>query len=91
MLSAAPELPKTAPASPHRSKQDYVELSWDGHEFVAIHISYKAGGTSSSASQGASATSSDCPIKVIDSGQASTGLGMAAVAAAELPMQAASR
>ena len=91
MLSAAPELPKTSQASPGRFKQVYDELSLDADGIVSIHISSKFSGTCNSASQGASATSSDCPIKVIDSGQASMGLGLVVMAAAELAMQGASQ
>ena len=91
MLSIAPELPTTSQASPGRFRQAYDELSRDASGIVSIHISSKLSGTCDSARQGASATSTDCSIEVIDSGQASMGLGLAVMAAAELAMQGASQ
>lgn len=91
MLSTAPELPTTSQASPGRFQQTYDELSRDADGIVSIHVSSKLSGTCNSARQGASATSADCPIEVIDSGQASMGLGLVVVAAAELAMQGASQ
>ena len=91
MLSAAPELPKTSQASPGRFSQAYDELSRDADGIVSIHISSKISGTCNSARQGASATSAVCPIQVIDSGQASMGLGLVVMAAAELAVQGASQ
>ena len=89
MLAAAPELPTTSQASPGRFRQAYEELSRDADGIVSIHVSSKISGTCNSASQGAAAASSDCPIEVIDSGQASMGLGLVAMAAAELAMRGA--
>lgn len=91
MLSTARELPTTSQASPGRFKQAYDELSRDANGIVSIHVSSKLSGTCNSAHQGASATSADCPIEVIDSGQASMGLGLVVMAAAELAMQGASQ
>ncbi len=91
MLSTSPELPTTSQASPGRFKQAYDELGRDADGIVSIHVSSKLSGTCNSARQGASATSADCPIEVIDSGQASMGLGLVVMAAAELAMQGASQ
>ena len=91
MLSAAPALPTTSQASPGRFKRAYDDLSRDADGIVSIHISAKLSGTCNSAHQGASATSTDSPIEVIDSGQASMGLGLVVMAAAELAMQGASQ
>ena len=91
MLSTAPELPTTSQASPGRFRQAYDELSRDADGIVSIHVSSKLSGTCNSARQGASAAPTDCPIEVIDSGQASMGLGLVVMAAAELAMQGASQ
>ena len=91
MLSTAPELPTTSQASPGRFRQTYDELGRDADGIVSIHVSSRLSGTCNSARQGAWATSADCPIEVIDSGQASMGLGLIVLAAAELAMQGASR
>ena len=91
MLSTLPELPTTSQASPGRFTQAYDELGGDADGIVSIHVSSKLSGTCNSARQGASATSTDCPIEVIDSGQASMGLGLVVMAAAELAMQGASQ
>ena len=91
MLSAAPEPPKTSQAPPGRFKQVYDQLGQDADGIVSIHISSKISGTCNSAIQGATATTSDCPIEVVDSGQASMGLGLVVIAAAELAMQGASQ
>ena len=91
MLAASPELPRTSQASPGRFKQVYDELGRDADGIVSIHISSKLSGTCNSANQGASAATSDCPIEVIDSGQASMGLGSVVMAAAELANQGASQ
>ena len=90
MLSTAAELPTTSQASPGRFTQAYDELSRDADGIVSIHISSKLSGTCNSARQGASATPADVPIEVIDSRQASMGLGLVVMAAAELAMRGAS-
>ena len=91
MLSVAPNLPTTSQAAPGRFKQAYDELSRDAEGIVSIHVSSRLSGTCNSARQGASATSAACPIEVIDSGQASMGLGLVVMAAAELATQGASQ
>ena len=91
MLSTVPEMLTTSQASPGRFKQVYNEEGRDAEGIVSIHISSKLSGTCNSARQGALATFSNCPIEVIDSGQASMGLGLIVLAAAELAMQGASQ
>ena len=83
MLSDSAELPTTSQASPGRFKDVYEELGRDADGIVSIHISSRISGTWNSAVQGASESSSDCPIEVIDSSQASMGLGLVVMAAAE--------
>ena len=91
MLSTAPVLPTTSQASPGRFSRIYDELSREADGIVSIHISSSLSGTCNSARQGASAMLADCPIEVIDSGQASMGLGLVVIAAAEVAMQGASQ
>ena len=83
MLSDSAELPTTSQASPGRFKEVYEELGRDADGIVSIHISSKISGTWNSALQGASESSSDCPIEVIDSRQASMGLGLVVLEAAD--------
>ena len=90
MLSASSELPKTSQASPGRFKDVYEELCRGADGIVSIHISSKLSGTCNSALQGASATSPRCPVEVIDSGQASMGLGLPVMATAEAAIRGAS-
>ena len=91
MLSSVSHLPTTSQAAPGRFKQAYDELSQEAEGIVSIHVSSRLSGTCNSARQGASATWASCPIEVIDSGQASMGLGLVVMAAAELATQGASQ
>ena len=88
-LATARELPTTSQASPGRFKEVYDELGRDADGIVSIHISSRISGTCNSARQGALATSAGCPVEVIDSGQASMGLGLVVLAAAEAAMRGA--
>jgi DegV family protein with EDD domain len=83
MLAASAELPKTSQASPGDFKEVYDRLGEDADGIISIHVSAKLSGTYNSAVQAASLTSASCPVKVIDTAQASMGLGLAVVAAAE--------
>ncbi len=89
MLSTASELPTTSQASPGRFKQVYDELGPEADAIVSVHISSKISGTYNSAFQGSLATSANCPVEVIDSGQASMGLGLVVMAAAKAAMRGA--
>ena len=83
MLPHCAELPTTSQASPGRFKDVYDELGRDSDGIVSIHISSQISGTWNSALQGASESSSERPIEVIDSRQASMGLGLVVLAAAD--------
>ena len=87
MLSGSTELPTTSQASPGRFKDAYDELGREADGIVSIHISSDISGTWNSALQGASASSADCRIEVIDSRQASMGVGLIVLAAAEAARQ----
>ena len=82
-LDESTELPKTSQASPGDFKEVYDELGQDADGIVSIHVSAKISGTCNSAIQAAELTSASCPIEVVDSAQASMGLGLVVAAAAE--------
>ncbi len=90
MLVGGSELPKTSQASPGEFKELYDRLAEDSDGIVSIHVSSKMSGTWNSAIQGAAQATAGCPIEVIDSGQASMGLGLVVVAAAEAASRGAS-
>lgn len=89
MLASSPELPKTSQASPGDFKELYDELGNDADGIVSIHVSAKLSGTVNSALQAAALTSTDRPIEVIDSLQASMGLGLNAIKAGEAAQRGA--
>ncbi len=90
MLAEGPELPKTSQASPGDFKEVYDELGADADGIVSIHVSSKTSGTCNSALQAAEITSAACPVAVVDSAQASMGLGLVVAAAAEAANKGAS-
>ena len=83
MLAESPELPKTSQASPGDFKAVYDEIGADADGIVSVHVSSKISGTCNSALQAAEMTSASCPVAVVDSAQASMGLGLVVAAAAE--------
>ena len=76
------ELPTTSQPSVGDFVKVYEELGQDADAIVSVHISSKLSGTLNSATQAREETSLSCPIEVIDTNQASMGLGVVAVAAA---------
>ena len=89
LLAAASEPPRTSQESPGRFKKVEDELGRDAGGIVSIHISSKIRCACNAARQGALATSAGCPVEVIDSGQASMGLGLVLLAAAEAAFRGA--
>ena len=83
MLASSEELPKTSQASPGDFKEVYDSLGEDADGIVSIHVSSELSGTYNSAVQGAAQTSAGCPVEAIDTKQASMGVGLVAIAAAE--------
>ena len=83
MLGESSELPKTSQASPGDFKEVYDELGADADGIVSVHVSSKISGTYNSAVQATELTSASCPVEVVDSAQASMGLGLVVAAAAE--------
>ena len=90
MLAKSAELPTTSQASPGEFKEAYDRLGADADGIVSLHISSKISGTWNSARLGAAQSTATCPIEVIDSAQASMGLGLVVVATAEAANRGAS-
>ena len=82
MLTTEPEFPKTSQASVGDFKKVYDRIGAEADGIVSIHISSKISGTWNSARLGAAESSATCRIDVVDSGQASAGLGLVVLAAA---------
>ena len=83
-LIGGPVHPTTSQPSPGAFVDVFDSLGGDADGIVSIHVSAKLSGTCNSAVQAKSMTSAECPIEVVDSRQASMGLGVIAVAAAEV-------
>ncbi len=76
-------LPTTSQPSVGEFIEVYERLGQDADGIVSIHISAKVSGTYIAAIQATQQAKVSCPIEVIDSLQASMGLGMVAIAAAK--------
>ena len=90
MLAKSAEAPTTSQASPGEFKEAYDRLGVDADGIVSLHISSKISGTCNSARQGAAQSTATCPLDIIDSAQASMGLGLVVVATAEVANRGAS-
>jgi len=88
-LEDSATLPITSQPSPGDFAKVYNSLAAETNEIISIHISAKLSGTYNSAILGREEVSKDCRIEVIDSLQASMGLGLIAIAAAKLARQGA--
>lgn len=82
-LSEGPVLPTTSQPSPGDFVQVYNDLGNDAEGIVSIHVSSKLSGTYNSAIQARDQTTATCQIEVVDSTQASMGIGVIAIAAAQ--------
>lgn len=83
-LKGSPTLPTTSQPSAGAFAQIYERLSSETQFILSLHISKKLSGTYHSAMLGKETTERDCHIEVIDSLQASMGLGLMAIAAARV-------
>ncbi|MBI4338650.1 MAG: DegV family protein [Chloroflexi bacterium] len=81
-LAAAESLPATSQPSPGVFLEVYQRLLSQGHQVVSIHISEHLSGTLNSARQ-AKEEMGDAAVEIIDSLQASMGLGLVVTAAAQ--------
>ncbi len=88
-LQTEKDLPKTSQPPPTLFEHAYEHLITQG-EVVSVHLSHKFSGTVEAARQVAQAMAPD-KITIVDSGSASMGLGLCAIAAAEAARTGASR
>lgn len=83
-LASAPKLPTTAQPGVGAFEELYKRLATEHDEIISIHISSKLSGTVGSARIAAESVSSLVRVEVVDSYNASLGLGFQVVRAAEL-------
>lgn len=81
-LQAGGDFPATAVPSVGEFVNVYERVGKHADGIISIHVSSKVSGTYNSAVQGAREAKLDCPIEVVDSLQASMGIGMVALVAA---------
>ena len=81
-LVESPVHPTTSAPSIGQFVEAYESVGDDADGIVSIHVSAKLSATYNAAVQATEQVNLDCPIEVIDSEQASSGLGLAIVAAA---------
>ena len=89
-LTTGPVVPTTSQPSPGDFVGVYDEAGNDADGIVSVHVSAKLSGTYNSAIQASRETRAACPIEVVDTMQASMGVGVVAIAAAEAANQGAS-
>ncbi len=82
-------LPTTSQPTPAAFTEAYSNLSRETDEIISIHISPKLSGTINSALLARDAMDSRCRIEIIDSLQASMGLGLIVIKAAEIAQSGA--
>lgn len=88
-LVQSPMLPTTSQPTPAAFTEVYQKLSRETEEIVSIHISPKLSGTYNSAELGRAAMSGGTRIELIDSLQASMGLGLIVIQAARAAQRGA--
>ncbi len=76
------DFPRTSQPSPGEFIQVYEKIGGNADGIVSIHVSSKLSGTYNSAIQARQETGGACPIEVVDSQQATMGLGLTVIAAA---------
>ena len=81
-LKASQALPTTSQPAAGVFTQAYEEIADKTDQILSIHISAKLSGTYNSAVLGKDAVQKSCRIEIVDSLQASMGLGLLAMAAA---------
>lgn len=82
-LASNQSLPTTSQPTPAAFTEVYNRLAKETDQIVSIHISPKLSGTHNSAVLGRSVVERDCRIEIIDSMQASMGLGLIVIQAAK--------
>ena len=81
-LAESEILPTTSQPTPAAFTEVYNRLAKETDEIISIHISPKLSGTHNSAVLGRSIVEGNCRIEIIDSQQASMGLGLIVIQAA---------
>ena len=81
-LFSGPEFPTTSQPSVGDFMETYSRVGGTSDGVVSVHVSSKVSGTLNSATQGAVQSGVTCPIEVLDTQQASMGIGLVAIAAA---------
>ena len=84
------EFPKTSQPSIGDFVAAYESVGRDADGIVSVHVSGKVSGTLNSARQAAQQADVPCPIEVLDTLQASMGVGMVAIEAATVAATGAS-
>ena len=82
-LVDSPVHPTTSAPSIGQFVEAYESVGSDADGIVSLHVSAKLSATYNAAVQASEQVSLDCPIEVIDSEQASFGLGLPVIAAAQ--------
>ena len=81
-LMNGPDFPTTSQPSAGEFSDTYTSVSDGVDGIVSVHVSSKVSGTFNSARQGAEHANVGCPVEVLDTLQASMGIGLIAIAAA---------
>ena len=81
-LMNGPDFPTTSQPSVGEFSDTYTSVGDGADGIVSVHVSSKVSGTFNSAQQGAEHASVECPVEVLDTLQASMGVGLVAIAAA---------
>lgn len=89
-LFNGPEFPTTSQPSVGEFADTYTRVAEDADAIVSVHVSSKVSGTFNSAEQGADRVGVECPIEVLDTLQASMGVGLITMAAARAANSGAS-
>ena len=76
------EFPKTSQPSVGDFAETYRRVSENADGIVSVHVSSKLSGTFNSALQAKMELDAECPVEVVDTSQASMGLGLVALEAA---------
>ena len=82
-LLGGPIFPTTSQPSVGDFMETYSRVAEEADGIVSVHVSSKVSGTFNSAQQGAAQANTECHIEVLDTFQASMGIGMVAIAAAK--------
>ena len=89
-LTSGGDLPTTSQPSIGEFVEVYERVGQDADGIVSIHVSAKLSGTYNSAMQASDQAEGDCPIDVVDTEQASMGIGLTVLAAAKAANEGAS-